>query len=106
MKKIAAFVVVSTFAAGAQAACYTVMGPKGEIISQSSTPPVDMSYQLHQTVPYQYGKGATLVFGIAESNCGPAVDVYYDLQTTQVAYRDERAGRQRVGARAPRRDRE
>jgi hypothetical protein len=106
MKKVTTFFVVSMLAAGAQAACYTVMGPKGEIVSQSSTPPVDMSYQLHQTVPYKYGKGATLVFGIAESNCGPAADPYYDLMPTQVAYRGDRPGRQRMGARAPRRDRE
>ena len=68
MKKTATFVATLLLAAGAQAACYTVMGPKGNIISQTSTPPVDMSYQLHQTVPYRYGQGATMVFGIADAN--------------------------------------
>ncbi|HMN20650.1 MAG TPA: hypothetical protein PKA16_04580 [Ottowia sp.] len=57
-------------AAGAQAACYTVMDAKGNIVSQTTTPPVDMSYQLHQTVPERYGPGASMVFGIADDNCG------------------------------------
>ena len=65
-------------AAGAQAACYTVLGPKGEILSESPNPPVDMSYQLHQTVPQRYGPGATMVFGIADGNCGAPVDAWYD----------------------------
>lgn len=73
-------------AAGAQAACYTVLGPKGQVLSQSSTPPVDMSYQLHQTVPYAYGQGATMVFGIADDDCGVELDRYYDLKTAQVTY--------------------
>lgn len=107
MKKTATFVCTLLLAVGAQAACYTVMGPRGNIIAQSSTPPVDMSYQLHQTVPYQYGPGATLVFGIADGNCGPAADPYYDLLPTQVVYRENRPGqRERSGLRAPRRDRE
>ena len=105
MKNTATFIVTLLLAAGAQAACYTVMGPRGEILSESSTPPVDMSYQLHQTVPYKYGRGATLVFGLADANCGPAVDAYYDVPT-QVAYRDGGRSSVRAGARAARRDRE
>ena len=80
MKKTATLVCALTLAAGAQAACYTVMGPRGQILSETSTPPVDMRYQLHQTVPYKYGRGATMVFGIADARCGEAVDAYYDLQ--------------------------
>ena len=106
MKKTATFVATLLLAAGAQAACYTVMGPKGNITAQTSTPPVDMSYQLHQTVPYRYGQGATMVFGIADANCGPDADPYYDLKPTQVVYREGRAQRVRPGQRAPRRDRE
>ncbi len=106
MKKPLTLIATLLLAAGAHAACYTVMGPKGQILSQSSTPPVDMSYQLHQTVPYKYGPGATMVFGIAETNCGPAADPYYDLMPTQVAYRDNRPTRTRTGTHAPRRDRE
>ena len=106
MKKTAILLPLLLSAAGAQAACYTVMGPKGNIISETSTPPVDMRYQLHQTVPYKYGRGATMVFGLADANCGPAVDPYYDLMPTRVVYRDARRGRVRGGMRAPRADRE
>lgn len=103
MKKTAILLVALLAAAGAQASCYTVMGPKGEILSESPNPPVDMSYQLHQTVPYKYGPGATMVFGIADGNCGQAVDAYYDVKSlTQVAYGD--GGKRPL--RKPRRDRE
>ena len=104
--KLSAVLLATLFAGGAQAACYTVMGPKGQILSQSATPPVDMSYQLHQTVPYKYGRGASMVFGIADNNCGPEIDPYYDLMPTPVVYREGRRARVRHGMRAPRRDRE
>lgn len=104
MKKTVTLLSTLLLAAGAQAACYTVLGPKGQIISETSTPPVDMSYQLHQTVPYKYGQGATMVFGLADANCGPAAeDPYYDLPVKQVVYSQGRRGQR---ARAPRRDRE
>ena len=95
MKKTATLVCALTLAAGAQAACYTVMGPRGQILSETSTPPVDMRYQLHQTVPYKYGRGASMVFGIADNNCGPEIDPYYDLMPTQVVYREGRRARVR-----------
>ncbi len=86
MKKSVTFLATLILAAGAHAGCYTVMGPKGQVLQESSTPPVDMSYQLHQTVPYAYGQGATMVFGIADANCGVELDPYYDLKTAQVIY--------------------
>ena len=52
-------------AASAQASCYTVLNAKGDIVSQTSTPPVDMALRLDQTVPQRYGAGADMVFGIA-----------------------------------------
>ena len=81
------FVLAAVLAgASAHAGCYTVLGPKGNVLSESSTPPVDMSYQLHQTVPYAYGQGATMVFGIADPKCGVELDSYYDLKKAQVVY--------------------
>ena len=108
MKNITTFTATLLLAAGAQAACYTVVGAQGQILSETSTPPVDMSYPLHQTVPYKYGPGATLVFGLADGNCGPAAaDSYDDLQATPVGYREDGSSqRVRSGTRAPRRDRE
>ncbi|MCL1961335.1 MAG: hypothetical protein FWG56_06110 [Desulfovibrionaceae bacterium] len=69
-------------AAGAQAACYTVMGPKGETLSQSPNPPVDMAHPLHETVPFMYGGGSVMVFGIADSDCGNEADTYYEAKAS------------------------
>ena len=63
-------------AAGAQASCYTVLGPKGNILSQSPNPPVNMSRPLHETLANKYGPGATMVFGIAENDCGQRTETW------------------------------
>ena len=86
MKKSVTFLAILVLAAGAHAGCYTVLGLKGQVLQESSTPPVDMAYQLHQTVPYAYGQGSTMVFGSADRDCGVALDRYYDLKTAQVVY--------------------
>ena len=51
------------------------------------------------------GRGATLVFGIADPDCGPPADAYYDGPATPVVYREGLAQPVRA-VRAPRRDRE
>ena len=94
------------FSTAASASCYVVYSASQQVLYRSTEPPVNLSYQLHQTVPYRYGQGATMVFGIADANCGPDADPYYDLKPTQVVYREGRAQRVRPGQRAPRRDRE
>lgn len=112
MKQSATFILGLLAAAAAQASCYTVLGPKGQVLSESPNPPVDMSYQLHQTVPYAYGQGATMVFGIADPRCGDDLDRYYDLKTAPVVYEAPRKGVRKSGKRArkhhraPRQDRE
>ena len=73
MKKSVTFLATLVLAAGAHAGCYTVLGPKGQVLQESSTPPVNMAYQLHQTVPYAYGQGSTMVFGSAERQAVEAV---------------------------------
>lgn len=90
-------------AAGAQAACYTVMDAKGNILSQNTTPPVDMSYQLHQTVPERYGKGASMVFGIADEDCGFPAEAREQDAFKPAAFRT--GGKARRARRAPKADR-
>lgn len=63
-------------AASAEASCYIVVNPKGDVLSQTSTPPVDMALPLHQTVPVRFGSGAHMMFGVDEPDCGPAGDPY------------------------------
>ena len=89
-------------AAGAQASCYTVLDGKGQIISQTSTPPVDMSLQLHQTVPERFGPGADMVFGVADENCGPPAEPFEAAQLTPVVHQ---VGGKRVIRRKPKADR-
>lgn len=96
MKKIAAFAATLFLAATAQAGCYTVLNAKGEIISQTSTPPVDMRYQLHQTVPYKYGEGARLVFGSADPSCGEPADLYDDSWRLKQAQAKAAKGKKRA----------
>ena len=91
--------------AGAQAACYTVLGPRGQVLSETSTPPVDMSHPLHQTVPHKYGSGAVLVFGLADSNCGPEAELFDDGGLVPAVHRESQPAGARRAARAPRRDR-
>lgn len=62
----------------AQAACFTVLDAKGEILSETSTPPVDMSRPLHETVEQRFGSGAVMVFGLAEPSCGPEAEPFDD----------------------------
>ena len=89
-------------ATGAQAACYTVLGPKGQILSESPNPPVDMSLQLHQTVPERFGPGADMVFGVADENCGPPAEPFEAAQLTPVVHQ---VGGQRAIRRKPKADR-
>jgi len=84
--KIAYGALVLTVAAGAQASCYVVMNAQGKVVSQTQDPPVDMSYQLHQTLPYRYGPGATMTFSLADSDCGKDIDQYYNLTPGNAGY--------------------
>ena len=87
-------------AAGVQASCFTVYNARGHMVQRSAETPVNMAYQLHQTVPYAYGQGSTMVFGSADPDCGAALDPYYDLKTAQVVYDEPtKATRQAKGKR-------
>ncbi|MBQ9578159.1 MAG: hypothetical protein IJR28_01355, partial [Ottowia sp.] len=74
MKNVIAIAAAALLTSAAHAGCYTVLDSKGLVLIESSTPPVDMQYQLHQTVPHRFGKGAKMVFGSSDEDCGDAVD--------------------------------
>jgi hypothetical protein len=78
MKKLILLLAGCLLSAGAFASCYIVMDSKGNVVSQSPNPPVDMSRQLHNTVPEKYGQGTTMTFGIADTDCGEKVDTWND----------------------------
>ena len=101
MKHIVLLAATLLASAGAQASCYTVLDAKGQIVSQTSTPPVDMALQLHQTVPERFGPGADMVFGVADENCGPPAQPYEAALTPVV----HKAGSPRAVRRKPKADR-
>lgn len=63
-----------TLAGSAQASCYIVMNSRGNVLSETTLPPVDMSKPLHLTVPQRFGPSARMSFGIAERDCGTSID--------------------------------
>ncbi|WP_026436155.1 hypothetical protein [Acidovorax sp. JHL-9] len=65
----AAVALVAAFASqSAVAACYLVYAPNQEIVYRASVPPVDMSRDIHETLP-QVAPGATLVFSLNDQGC-------------------------------------
>jgi hypothetical protein len=65
--KYALLVAATLFAAPQAFACYTVYNQNNQIIYNAQTPPVDMSYQIHEVLPRVF-PGATMVFG-DEAGC-------------------------------------
>ena len=68
--------VLATCAAAqmASAACYYVYSPSNELIYRSNRTPVDLTYQLHNTLPSVY-PGARMVFTLDEFNCATEVNL-------------------------------
>ena len=59
----AAAMIAGLFAPGAWATCYVIYGADQQVIYRSQTPPVDLSRNLHETLP-QVAPGGTLVFWV------------------------------------------
>lgn len=76
-----AALAVSTLvlATAAQANCFTVHDAAGKLIQQTTEPPVDLSLQLGDTVPQQFGQGAHLIFSHNTLDC----PISYVSQTEQ-----------------------
>ena len=72
--KYAAFAVLTLLSVPQAFACYTVYNQSNQVIYNARTPPVDMSYQIHQVLPRVY-PGGHMVFG-DEPNC-PVVSTVY-----------------------------
>ncbi len=64
----AAALSAGLWSAAASAACYVVYSPAQQVIYRSQTPPVDLSRQIHQTLP-AVAPGSTLVFSLDSSDC-------------------------------------
>lgn len=51
-------------------ACYTVYNRSNQVIYHAAAAPVDMRYQLHETLPAVY-PGGHLVFSVTDTSCPP-----------------------------------
>ena len=84
----AAAMIAGLFAPGAWATCYVIYGADQQVIYRSQTPPVDLSRNLHETLPQVApGDTATLI-GIegdmeitAEELAKKAGTISYDILT-------------------------
>jgi hypothetical protein len=68
--KIALATVVTAAASGQALACYTVYNRANQVVYHAAQAPVDMRYQLHQTLPAVFPEGH-MVFSITDTNCPP-----------------------------------
>lgn len=64
----AAALVAALFSQSAAASCYVVYGPDKTVVYRNYEPPVDMSRQIHETLPL-VAPGATLVFSPDDQGC-------------------------------------
>ena len=64
----AAALFAALFSQSAAASCYVVYGPDRDVVYRAPEPPVDMSRQIHETLPL-VAPGATLVFTPDSHNC-------------------------------------
>ena len=96
----AAVLAAAFFSQSAAASCYVVYGPDKDIVYRAPEPPVNMAYQIHETLP-QVAPGATLVFTPDNYNCDLPINKL-PLASAQGA---AGAGSMGIGGRAARADR-
>ncbi|HCL87022.1 MAG TPA: hypothetical protein DIC45_11145 [Comamonadaceae bacterium] len=89
-----AALVTGLSAQAASAACYIVYGADKQVVYRAQTPPVDMSRQLHETLPLVV-PGGTMVFSLDSSGCELEINLLPVAGTS-------RASLARAGVRAPR----
>ncbi len=65
-------VLLTASLSGQALACYTVYNRANQVVYHAAAAPVDMRYQLHQTLPAVF-PGGHMVFSITDTSC-PAVD--------------------------------
>ncbi|CAN7474717.1 hypothetical protein [Acidovorax sp. LjRoot194] len=69
----AAALVAAFFSQSAMASCYVVYGPDKDIVYRAPEPPIDLSRQIHETLP-AVAPNSTLVFTPDNHNCDLTVN--------------------------------
>lgn len=69
-----AWLLATAFLVGgtAQATCYSIYKADGTLLQQSSTPPVNLSLQIGDSVPEKFGPGATMTMSDYDVFCRDA----------------------------------
>ena len=88
----------AVFSPAASASCYVVYSASQQVVYRSTEPPVNLSYQLHQTVPV-LAPGAALVFTADSHGCDTEVNLLVRSPLSQLPSGAENA---RAVLRAPR----
>ena len=94
----AAALLAAVFSQSASASCYVVYGPDADIVYRAPEPPVDMSRQIHETLPV-VAPGATLVFTPDNHSCD------FPVNKLPLASAQGASGSAGMGGRAARADR-
>ncbi|MDO9358615.1 MAG: hypothetical protein Q7T70_06485 [Polaromonas sp.] len=71
--KLSLGIVLPALFCGQAMACYTVYNRANQVVYHASAAPVDMRYQLHQTLPAVF-PGGHMVFSITDTDC-PATNM-------------------------------
>lgn len=87
-------VLAGLFAQGAWATCYVVYGPDRQVVYRAQVPPVDMSRQVHETLPL-VAPGGTLVFSLDNFGCELPVNKL-PLKVTATARKARQPARERL----------
>ncbi len=68
--KYALVALLPALSASQALACYTVYNRNNQVVYHAAAAPVDMRYQLHETLPAVY-PGGHLVFSVTDTSCPP-----------------------------------
>lgn len=63
-------VLLPALFSGQALACYTVYNRANQVVYHAAAAPVDMRYQIHQTLPAVF-RGGHLVFSVTDTSCPP-----------------------------------
>ncbi len=85
---LGAFALLAAVFSGQAAACYTVYNRANQVVYNAAQAPVDMRYQLHETLPAVFPDGH-MVFSITDTSCPPVNLIrsnFRDSERSQAVY--------------------
>ena len=88
----AAALLAALFSQSAAASCYVIYGPDKDIVYRASEPPVDLSRQIHETLPL-VAPNSTLVFSPDNHGCDVPINKLPLASTSVQGMRPARAER-------------